>query len=400
MWIVRLALRRPYTFVVMAMLIAILGVVTIVRMPTDIFPEIQIPVISVIWQYIGMSPDEMETRVVGSFERMVVSTVNDIEHIESQSLNGDCGRQDFPQPGANVEGDIAQTVSSRAGSAADAAARHLSATRDSRYSASNVPILQVSLGSDTLSEQQLFDLATNNLRPGMATVPGAQIPYPYGGKVRQIMVDIDPEKLYAWNLSAADVSSAITVQNLILPAGTAKIGRQEYNVRLNSSPKVVADIGDLPIKTIGTRTIYVKDVANVRDGFTPQTNMVHVDGKRGVLQPILKSGASTLDIVSGVKARLPALAATMPQSLKLALLSDQSIFVRAAVSGVVKEAAIAAGLTGLMILHVPRLVAQHADRHDLDPAVDSGVDHRPQFSGANAQCHDARRHGPGRGDSG
>ncbi len=349
MWIVRLALRRPYTFVVMAMLIAILGVVTILRMPTDIFPEIQIPVISVIWVYNGLSPDEMETRVVGSFERVLVSTVNDIEHIESQSLYGTAVVKIFLQPGANVEGAIAQTVSS-----SESVLRTLPPgifpPLVIRYSASNVPILQVSLGSDSLSEQQLFDLATNNLRPGMASVPGAQIPYPYGGKVRQIMVDIDPEKLYAWNLSAADVSNAITVQNLILPSGTAKIGQQEYNVRLNSSPKVVADIGELPIKTIGTRTIYVKDVANVRDGFAPQTNLVHVDGKRGVLQPILKSGASTLDIVSGVKARLPAQAATMPQSLKLALLADQSIFVRAAVSGVVKEAAIAAGLTGLMIL--------------------------------------------------
>jgi multidrug efflux pump subunit AcrB len=349
MWIVRLALRRPYTFVVMAMLIAILGVVTIVRMPTDIFPEIQIPVISVIWNYQGISPDEMETRVVGNFERVLVSTVNDIEHLESQSLYGTAIVKLFLQPGADVEGAVSQTVAS-----AEAVLRNMPPgifpPLVLRYSASNVPIIQVSLGSDTLSEQQLFDLATNTLRPGMASVPGAQIPYPYGGAVRQIMIDIDPEKLYAWNLSAAEVSSAINAQNLILPAGTAKIGTQEYNVRLNSSPEAVAAIGDLPVKTIGKRTIYIKDVANVRDGYVPQTNVVHVDGKRGVLQPVLKSGASTLDIVSGVKSRLPAIAATMPQSLKLTLLSDQSIFVRAAVSGVIKEAAIAAGLTGLMIL--------------------------------------------------
>ena len=349
MWIVRLALRRPYTFVVMAMLIAILGVVTIVRMPTDIFPEIEIPVISVIWNYVGLSPDEMETRVVGSFERILVSTVNGIEHIESQSLNGIAIVKIFLQPGADIDGAISQTVSS-----AEASLKSMPPgifpPLVLRYSASNVPILQVSLGSNSLSEQQLFDLATNNLRPGMATVPGAQIPYPYGGKIRQIMIDINPEKLFAWKLSAADLSNAINAQNLILPAGTAKIGQQEYNVRLNSSPEAVAAIADLPVKTIGMRTIYIGDVAHVRDGFAPQTNLVHVDGKKGVLQPILKSGASTLDIVSGVKARLPSLEATMPETLKLSLLSDQSIFVRAAVRGVVKEAAIAAGLTGLMIL--------------------------------------------------
>jgi multidrug efflux pump subunit AcrB len=349
MWIVRLALRRPYTFVVMAMLIAILGAVTVVRMPTDIFPEIKIPVISVIWNYTGISPDDMETRIVGSFERIVVSTVSGIEHIESQSLNGIAVVKIFLQPGADIDGAISQTTSS-----AEAALKTMPPgifpPLVMQYSASNVPILQVSLSSDSLSEQQLFDLATNNLRPGMATVPGAQIPYPYGGKVRQIMVDIDPEKLVAFNLSAADVSNSINAQNLILPAGTAKIGQQEYNVRLNSSPTAVAAIGDLPIKTIGKRTIYIHDVAHVRDGFAPQTNVVHVDGKRGVLQPILKSGASTLDIVSGVKAQLPALLKTMPESLKAPLLGDQSIFVRAAVSGVVKEAAIAAGLTGAMIL--------------------------------------------------
>ncbi|HEY1785152.1 MAG TPA: efflux RND transporter permease subunit, partial [Pirellulales bacterium] len=318
MWIVRLALSRPYTFVVMAMLIAILGVVTIVRMPTDIFPEIEIPVIAIVWQYTGISPDEMETRIVGNFERTLVSTVNDIEHIESQSLNGISVVKIFLQPGAKVEAAIAQTAAT-----SQTVLRNMPPGTFPplvlRYSASNVPILQASLGSDSLSEQQLFDLATNALRPGMATVPGAQVPYPYGGKVRQIMIDIDPEKLFAWKLSADDVSAAINVQNLILPAGTAKIGQQEYNIRLNSSPEAVAAIGDLPIKTVGNRTVYIRDVALVRDGFTPQTNVVHVDGKRGVLQPILKSGASTLDIVNGVKRRLPELLATLPESLRLTL---------------------------------------------------------------------------------
>ena len=349
MWIVRLALLRPYTFVVMAMLIAILGVVTIVRMPTDIFPEIQIPVIAAIWNYNGLSPDEMETRVVGNFERVLVSTVNDIEHIESQSLNGVAVVKIFLQPHASVDGAISQVAAS-----AQATLRTMPPgifpPLVMRYSASNVPILQASLGSDTLDEQQLFDLATNTLRPGMASVPGAQIPYPYGGKVRQVMVDIDPEKLFAWKLSAAEISTALNSQNLILPGGTAKIGAQEYNVRMNSSPDAVKAIGDMPIKTIGGRTFYFHDIAYVRDGFSPQTNLVHVDGKRGVLQPVLKSGSSTLDIVDGVKKRLPSLLATMPESLKLTLLSDQSIFVRAAISGVIKEAAIAAALTGAMIL--------------------------------------------------
>ncbi len=349
MWIVRLALRRPYTFVVMAMLIAILGVVTIARMPTDIFPEIDIPVVAVIWTYTGISPDEMETRVVGNYERVLVSTVSGIEHIESQSLNGIAVVKIFLQEGANIDSAISQVVATSQ-QVLRSMPPGIFPPLVMRYNAANVPIVQVSLGSDVLSEQQLFDYATTGLRPGMATVPGAQIPYPYGGKVRQIMVDIDPEKLFAWKLSAADVSAAINAQNLIAPAGTAKIGAQEYNIRLNSSPEVVAAIADLPIKSVGTRTIYIRDVANVRDGFTPQTNIVRVDGKRGVLQPILKSGASTLDIVNGVKARMPSVMATLPDSLQSTLLSDQSVFVKGSIHGVVVEAAIAAALTGLMIL--------------------------------------------------
>lgn len=349
MWIVRLALRRPYTFVVMAMLVAILGVVTIARMPTDIFPEIDIPVVAVIWTYTGISPDEMETRVVGNYERVLVSTVSGIEHIESQSLNGIAVVKIFLQEGANIDSAISQVVATSQ-QVLRSMPPGIFPPLVMRYNAANVPIVQVSLGSDVLSEQQLFDYATTGLRPGMATVPGAQIPYPYGGKVRQIMVDIDPEKLFAWKLSAADVSAAINAQNLIAPAGTAKIGAQEYNIRLNSSPEVVAAIADLPIKSVGTRTIYIRDVANVRDGFTPQTNIVRVDGKRGVLQPILKSGASTLDIVNGVKARMPSVMATLPDSLQSTLLSDQSVFVKGSIHGVVVEAAIAAALTGLMIL--------------------------------------------------
>lgn len=349
MWIVRIALKKPYTFVVMGILIAILGGVTIQRMPMDIFPEIQIPVVAVIWNYTGMSPDEMETRVVGNYERLLVSTVGGIEHIESQSLTGISVVKIFLQEGANVDGAIAQVVASSQ-QALRLMPPGIYPPLVMRYNAANVPIVQVSLSSDTLSEQQLFDNASNGVRPGMATVPGAQIPYPYGGTVRQIMVDIDPDKLYSWHLSAADVLAAVSAQNLIAPSGTAKIGEQEYNVRLNTSPFVVSEIENLPIKSVGTRTIFIRDVAQVRDGFSPQTNIIRVDGKRGVLQPVLKSGASTLEIVNGVKKRLPAIMATLPESLHSTLLSDQSIFVSGAIEGVLTEGAIAAGLTGLMIL--------------------------------------------------
>ena len=349
MWIVLLALRRPYTFVVMAVLIFVLGTVLIPRMPTDIFPEIDIPVIAVVWNYSGMSPDEMEQRIVGNFERVLVSTVNDIGHIESQSLSGIGVVKIFLQPGAKIEAATAQITASAQG-----VLRNMPVGTTPpliiRYSASNVPIVQVSLGSDTLSEQQLFDLAANGIRPGMGTVPGAQVPYPYGGKQRQVMVDIQTDKLYSYNLSPSDVSDAVNAQNLILPGGSAKIGANEYNVRLNSSPLTIQGLQDLPIKTINGRTIYIRDVANVRDGNIPQQNIVNVDGTRGVLQPILKSGASTTEIVDNVRKYLPALLQTLPKALKAELVGDQSIFVRAAISGVIKEAVIAAGLTGLMIL--------------------------------------------------
>lgn len=349
MWIVRIALRKPYTFVVMAILIAILGIVTIYRMPTDIFPEIQIPVVAVIWTYTGISPDDMETRVVGNYERVLVSTVSGIEHIESQSLNGISVVKIFLQEGANIDSAISQVVATSQ-QVLRSMPPGIFPPLVMRYNAANVPIVQVSLGSDTLNEQQLFDSAANGVRPGMATVPGAQLPYPYGGTVRQIMIDIDPEKLYACNLSPADVSAAVSVQNLIAPSGTVKIGEQEHNVRLNNSPTVLAEIANLPIKSVGSRTIFIRDVAQVRDGFAPQTNIIRVDGKRGVLQPVLKSGASTLDIVNGVKLRLPSIMATLPETLKATLLSDQSIFVSGAIHGVLVEGAIAAALTGLMIL--------------------------------------------------
>ena len=350
MWIVRLALRRPYTFVVCALLVAILGVLSIIRMPTDIFPEINIPVISVIFTYTGISPEDMEKRIITGYERILTTTVNDIEHIESQSLYGIGIVKIFFQKGAKLEAATAQVTA-----VSQTAIRQMPPGMQPplviRYSASSVPVIQLSIGSETLPEQQLFDLSINFLRPPLVTVPGVQIPYPYGGKQRQIMVDLDPERLYAWGISPGDVSTAINAQNLILPGGSAKIGKQEYQVRLNSSPEIVSALNLLPIKTVKGVTVNVQDVANVRDGFAVQTNMVHSDGKKGVLISILKSGeASTLAVVQGIKDTLPKVAQTLPADFKISPLFDQSIFVRASIEGVVKEACIAAGLTALMIL--------------------------------------------------
>lgn len=350
MWIVKLALRRPYTFVVAALLIAILGAVTIWRMPTDIFPEIDIPVVSVIWTYNGVAAEEMEKRIVTFSERGLTTTVNDIEHIESQSLNGISVIKVFFHPSAKIEAAVAQ-ISAMSQSVLRAMPPGITAPFIVRYNVSNVPILQASISSDSLSEQQLFDYGQNFIRTQLATVQGASVPIPYGGKPRQIMVDIDSQALFANGLSAADVSAAINAQNLILPAGSAKLGEREYNVRLNSSPDTVAALNDLPIKQVGGATIYIRDVAQVRDGSQVQTNIVRQDGRRSALLTILKSGgASTLDIVSRVKQTLPRILATLPKELNVNLLFDQSVFVRAAINGVLFEAIIAACLTAAMIL--------------------------------------------------
>jgi multidrug efflux pump subunit AcrB len=350
MWIVRLALRRPHTFVVMAMLIVLLGLVTLLRMPTDIFPEIDIPVISVIWNYAGLAPQEMERRIIGNYERALTTTVNDIEHIESQSLTGVAVVKIYFQPGARIEAATAQVTA-----ISQAVLRQfppgVTPPLVIRYSASNVPILQASLASDTLPEQQLFDLGANFLRGGLAVVQGAQIPWPYGGKQRQVMVDLDLARLSGLGLSPADVSNAISAQNLVLPSGTLKLGTQELQVDLNSSPDAIEELNHLPVKTLNGTVITIGDVANVRDGYSPQTSMVHVDGKRGALLSILKSqGSSTLDIVDRVRATMPTVLSTLPKEFKVTLLFDQSVFVRAAVDGVVREAIIAAALTGLMML--------------------------------------------------
>lgn len=350
MWIVQLALRRPYTFIVAAMLILVLGIVTIKRMSTDIFPVIDIPVVAVVWQYNGVAPEEMERRIVTISERAMTTTVNNIEHIESQSLNGVSVIKVFFQPGAKIEAAVAQ-ITSISQTVLRVMPPGITSPLVIQYSASNVPVLQASVGSETLSEQALFDYSTNFIRTQLATVQGASVLLPYGGKPRQIMVDINPRELYARGLSAVDVSNAINAQNLILPAGTAKMGNREYNVRLNSSPDTVAAINDLPIRAVNGTVVYIRDVAQVRDGNAVQQNIVRQDGRRAALIPILKSGvASTLDVVNRVKEALPRIQAGLPEALKVNQLFDQSIFVRAAINGVLLEAAIAACLTAAMIL--------------------------------------------------
>jgi multidrug efflux pump subunit AcrB len=350
MWIVRLALRRPYTFVVASILLLILGPVAILRTPTDIFPNINIPVVSVLWNYTGFSPEDMSNRIIFNYERSLTTTVNDIEHIESQSLSGIAVVKIFFHPGVQIGNAVAQVTA-----ISQAVLRGLPPGTTPplviQYNASTVPILQLALSGRGMPEQRLFDLGVNFLRTGLVSVPGVAIPYPYGGKQRQVQVDLNTAELQSKGLSPLDVVNAISVQNLILPAGTAKIGPYEYQVDMNGSPQTVAELNDLPIKTVGSSTIYIRDVGFVRDGFPPQTNIVRVDGKRSVLMIIQKSGnASTLDIISAVKTLLPTIAAGLPPELRIQPLSDQSIFVRASINGVVREAILAACLTGLMIL--------------------------------------------------
>ena len=350
--IVRLALRRPYTFVVLAILILIFGPLAALKTPTDIFPEIKIPVIAVVWTYRGMPPDDMSGRVIYYYERQLSSSVNDIEHIESQSLPGVGIVKIFFQPGVDIRTATAQ-VTSLSQTVLKQMPPGITPPLILNYNASTVPILQLALSSGRMTEQQLYDAGQNFIRPALASVAGASIPSPYGGKERQIQIDLNPQALQARGLSAEDVAAAIAAQNQIVPAGTARIGAFEYNVKLNNSPDAIAELNNLPIKSVDGGTIYIRDVANVRDGSPPQRNEVRVDGRRSVLMSVLKSGsASTLAIISGVKQQLPKLQASLPKSLHVALLNDQSVFVKAAVSGVVKEGVIAAALTSLMLLLV------------------------------------------------
>src|SRR5882724_3749926 len=350
MWIVELALRRPYTFVVLAMLIVLMGVAEILRTPTDIYPEINIPVVAAVWSYNGLPPREMEGRITTQFERATTTTVSGIDHIESQTLSGVSVVKIFLQAGTSTDAAVAQIAA-----AANPILRSMPPGTTPPliipYSASNVPILQLGLSSTTLDEQQIYDIGTNFLRPGLATVQGAQLPLPVGGKQREIVVDLDTPKLFAWGISPSDVSTAVNSQSLVVPSGTVKIGAQEYPILVNASPAVVAAFNDLPVKTVDGTTVYLRDIAHVRDGYAPQTSLVVTDGAKGGLLPVLKAqGASTLDVVSRVHEAVPAVQATLPPGFDVKQLFDQSIFVRGAIDGVVREALIAAGLTALMML--------------------------------------------------
>ncbi len=350
MSMVQLALKRPYTFIVMAILIVLGTPFALKNMATDIFPEINIPVISIIWNYNGLPAQEMGQRIAGQTERGLTTVVSDIEHIESTSLAGVTIVKVFFQPGVNIQTAIAQVVAS-----VQTQVRQLppgiTPPLVIKYSASSIPVMQLALSSPTLAENALFDVAVNGLRPQLITVPGVASPFPYGGKVRVISVDLDTEALQARSLSPADVVNAVNTQNLILPSGTVKLGETEYTVRMNGSPGALSGLNDLPVRTVGGITTYLKDVAYVRDGFQPQTNVVRQDGLRGVLISVLKNGgASTLDIVSNVKALLPKAVQSLPPDVKVAPLFDQSVFVLAAIEGVVIEALIAAVLTATMVL--------------------------------------------------
>jgi multidrug efflux pump subunit AcrB len=350
MWIVRVALQRPYTFIMLAVLIVLMGGYAIVNTATDIFPNIRIPIAAVIWRYTGILPEEIANRIVLFSERIAQTTVNDVEHTESLSVNGTAVVKYFFQPDADNDLSMSQIT---AVSQVQLAYSPPGTTPPFvlNYSASSVPILQLALSSDTLPESQIYDLANTLVRTQLATVAGASIPYPFGGKQRQVQVDLDPQALRARGLSGNDVVAAIGAQNLILPAGTQKIGSLEYFIKLNASPTQIEDLNNLPIRAHNGNVTYIRDVAHVRDGYSPQTNMVRLEGRRAVLMSVLKTGkASTIDIINSINEKLPQIRASLPPELKIEALSDQSVFVRAAISGVIREALIAGALTGLLIL--------------------------------------------------
>src|SRR5271170_1628069 len=350
MWIVRVALQRPYTFIMLAVLIVLLGGYAILNTATDIFPNIKIPIAAVIWRYNGILPEEIATRIILFSERVAQTTVNDVEHTESRSVYGTAVVKYFFQPDADPDLSMSQITA--------VSQVQLSFSPPGTtppfvlaYSASTVPILQLALTSPTLPEAQIYDLANTILRTQLATVAGASTPFPFGGKQRQVQVDLDPQALRANGLSATDVVAAIGAQNLILPAGTEKIGPLEYFIKLNASPTQIEDLNNIPIRARNGTVTYIRDVAHVRDGYSPQTNMVRLEGRRAILMNVLKTGkASTIDIINGINQKLPQIRASLPPELKIEALSDQSVFVRSAISGVIREAVIAGALTGLLIL--------------------------------------------------
>ncbi len=350
MWIVKIALSRRYTFLVLALLILFLSPVVILRTPADIFPNINIPVVSVAWNYTGLNPEDLEARVTTPFEKVLTTLVDNIEHLESTTYNGVSVTKVFLQPGASVDTANAQVVA-----ASQFILRFLPPASVPpeiiNFSASSVPIIQMGLSGKGLSEQQLNDVGLQFVRTQLITVPGAVVPLPYGGKQRQIMINMDQNLMQSKHITSNDVLKAVNAQNLVLPSGTAKIGDSELDVRLNTAPRSITELGEMPIKQIGATTLYLRDVATVSDGSALQTNVVRQDGRRGVLLSILKAGnASTLDVVRGVRELLPRIAAIIPPEVKMTFLGDQSTFVRASISSVVREGVIAAALTGLLIL--------------------------------------------------
>ncbi|MBW4053419.1 MAG: efflux RND transporter permease subunit [Proteobacteria bacterium] len=348
--LVRIALARPYTFIVLALLILLSGTMAVLNTPTDIFPDIKIPVIAVVWQYAGLSPDQMTGRIISPYERVLTTTVNNVQHIESKSINGFGIVKIFFQPTVDIATANAQ-VTAISQTMLKQLPPGITPPMILNYNASTVPILQLALSGKGLSQQQLSDLGLNMLRPQLISVPGAAIPYPSGGKSREVEIDVNPQALQSLGLSAQDVANALAAQNLILPIGTEKIGRFEYDLQLNDAPSEIRALGDLPIKAVNGTMIYIHDVASVHDGSPPQTNIVHVNGRRSVLMSILKNGsASTLAIVAGIKKRLQQAEAGLPSNLKVTPIGDQSVFVRAAISGVAREGIIAAALTSVMIL--------------------------------------------------
>ncbi|GGF14679.1 RND transporter [Aliidongia dinghuensis] len=350
MWLVRIALSRPYTFIVLALGILIVSPIMILRTPTDIFPNIDIPVIAVSWTYTGLNPEEMEGRLTSQFERGLTTTVDNIEHIESTTINGQAVIKVFLQPSASLD-----TANAQITAISQTQLRSMPTGTQPpliiNYSPSSVPILQLGLSGKGLSEQRLNDLAVNFVRTQLVTVPGAVVPYPFGGKQRQVMIYSNPRLLLSKGLTPSDILNAVAAQNLVLPSGTAKIGEMEYDARLNGAPHAIAELNDLPIKVVGNSTLYLRDVATVSDGFTPQTNIVRQNGQRGVLLSILKAGsASTIDVVAGIRSMLGRVQQTVPPELKISQLGDQSVFVKAAVTGVIREALMATALTAAMIL--------------------------------------------------
>lgn len=350
MWIVRIALDKPYTFIVMAILILISAPLAIQRTPVDVLPEIDIPVISVIWNYRGLSAEQMGNRIAQNHERSITTTVNDIEHIESRSLGGITIIKIYFQPQANIQTAISQVVA-----ISQSAVRQMppgvAPPLIIKYTASSIPVIQIGMSSKTLSEKELFDAALNIMRPQLVTIPGIAVPFPYGGKVRAVSVDIDPEALRAKGMTSSDVINAITAQNLTLPSGTTKIDDVEFSISLNTAPASIAELNNIPIRTVNGATTYMREVAHVRDGFSPQINIVRQNGERGLVLTALKNGgASTLEIVNQVKERMPSILPLLPEGIDVRLLGDQSIFVEKALAGVIHEILIAGGLTALMLL--------------------------------------------------